>query len=78
MEEYLQLLIEDLCHLQYGLDIQLCTDKFIHNKLINTCPDISSCQYACFKLADSLAGLINHLSSSIITFQKANPNNMQT
>ena len=70
--------MKDLCHLQYGLDAKLYTDKFIYNKFINACQDIPACQYACFKLADSLAGLINDLRSSIITFQKASPDNMQT
>ena len=78
MEECLQLLIKNLCHLQHRLDAKLRTDKFIYNKLINTCQDIPACQYACFKPADSLAGLINDLRSSIITFQKANPDNIQT
>ena len=78
MEECLQLLIKDLRHLQHGLYVELRTDKFIHNKLINICQDIPACQYACFKPADSLAGLINNLRSLIITFQKANPDNIQT
>ena len=78
MEECLQLLLKDLRHLQHWLDAKLCTDKFIHNKLINACQDIPACQYICFKPADTLAGLINDLRSSIITFQKANPDTMQT
>ena len=78
IEKCLQLFIKNLCHLQYKLDAKLHTDKFIYNKLINICRDIFACQYACFKFADSLAGLINNLRFSIITFQKINPNNMQT
>ncbi len=75
MEECLQPLIKDLCHLQRELDVELRTDKFIHIKLINACQDVSACQYACFKPANGLASLINDLRSSIITFQKANPDN---
>ena len=78
MEECLQLLIKDLRHLQNGLDIELCTDKFIYNKLINACQYVPACQYTFFKPADGLTGLINDLHSSIITFQKANPDNTQT
>ncbi len=44
MEECLQLFIKDLCHLQQRLDVKLRTDKFIHNKLLNACQDISACQ----------------------------------
>lgn len=77
IEEYFQLFIKDLCHLHYGLDIEFPTNKFVHNKLINAYQDIPACQNACFKPADRLADLINDLRSSIITFQKANPDNMQ-
>ena len=78
MEECLQLLIKNFRHLQHGLNVELRTDKFINNKLINACQDVPACQYACFKPEDGLAGLINDLRSSIITFQKGNPDNTQT
>lgn len=78
VEKCLQLLIKDLRHLQYRLDVELRTDKFINKKLINVCQDFPACQYACFKPADRLASLINNLYSFIITFQKANPDNRQT
>jgi hypothetical protein len=74
-EECLQLLIKNLRHLQHGLDPKLRSEKFIHNKLINACQDVSACQYACFKPSDSLADLINDLRSSIVTYQKANSAN---
>jgi hypothetical protein len=54
----LQLLIKELRHLQHGLDPDLRTDKFLHNKLINACQELPACQYARFKPSDSLAGLI--------------------
>lgn len=73
MEEYLEQLIEKLWHLQHKLDPEHRTDRFIHNQLINAYQKIPACQYACFKPADSLAGLINDLRSSIITYTKANP-----
>ena len=73
----LQLLIKELRHLQHGLDPDLRTDKFLHNKLINACQELPACQYACFKPSDSLAGLINDLRSSIITFEKSNNENSQ-
>lgn len=68
MEECLEQLIDELRHLQHGLDPELQTDRFIHNKLINACQHLPACQYACFKSADSLAGLINDLRSSIINY----------
>ena len=72
MKECLMLMIKELRHLQHGLDPELRTDRFIHNKIINACQDVSACQCACKKPSDSLAGLINDLKSSINTFQKSN------
>jgi hypothetical protein len=72
IEECLQLLIKNLRHLQHGLNSELRSEKFIHNKLINACQDVFVCQYACFKFSDSLADLINDLRSSIVIYQKAN------
>jgi hypothetical protein len=71
MKECLQLLIQDLRHLQHELDSALRTEQFILNKLITACQDVSACQYACFRPSDILAGLINDLRSSIVTYQKA-------
>jgi flagellar biosynthesis chaperone FliJ len=75
IEECLQLLIKNLRHLQHDLNSKLRSKKFIHNKLINACQDVFACQYACFKLSDSLVNLINDLRSSIIIYQKANSAN---
>ncbi len=74
-EECLQLLIKQLRHLQHGLNSELRSEKFIHNKLINACQDVFVCQYVCFKLSDSLVDLINDLRSSIIIYQKTNSSN---
>jgi hypothetical protein len=43
MNECLQLLIKKLRHLQHDLELILCIDDFIHNKLINACQKISAC-----------------------------------
>jgi hypothetical protein len=71
MKECLQLLIQDLRHLQHELDSALRTEQFILNKLITACQDVSVCQYACFRPSDILVELINDLRSSIVTYQKA-------
>ena len=73
MEEYLKKLIDELWHLQYDLDHELCINPVIYNKLINECINLPVCWYACFKLSDSLAGLINDLRSFIITYTQVNP-----
>lgn len=68
IEKCFQLFIEDICHLQYGLDTEFCTNKLIYNILINVCQDIPIYQYKCFKLADILTNFINNLCFSIIIF----------
>ena len=66
-----QLLIKKLRHLQHNLNEKFQIDKFIHNKLIIACQDVSACQYACYKLSDDLTDLINDLQSFIIIFNKS-------
>jgi hypothetical protein len=68
MNECLQLLIKELRRLQHDLESTLCIDDFIHNKLINACQEVFTCQYACFKSSDNLTKLINDLKSSIIIY----------
>ena len=77
-EECLQILISDLHHLQHGLNHDLRTDQFFHNKLINAYQDIPACRYACYRPSDTLTGLINDLRSSITTFEKSQPEPNQT
>jgi hypothetical protein len=47
--------------------------QFLYNKLITACQDLEPCKYACYKPADTLAGLINDLWSSITTYKASNP-----
>ena len=70
MNECFQLLIKKLRHMQHDLDEKFWIDKFIHNKLIIACQNVSACQYACYKSSNGLTDLINDLQSFIITFSK--------
>ena len=71
MYKCLQLLIKEFRHLQHDLNEEFRFDKFIHNKLITVCQNVSACQYVCFKSFDTLTGLINDLQSFIIIFSKS-------
>ena len=71
MNECLQLLIKKLRHLQHDLNEKFWIDKFIHNKLIIACQNVSACQYACYKSSNDLIDLINDLQSFIIIFSKS-------
>ncbi len=77
-EECLQILISNLRHLQHGLNHDLRSEQFFHNKLINACQDIPAYRYACYRPSDSLTGLINDLRSSITTFEKSQRESSQT
>ena len=37
IEDCLQLLLNNLCHLQHNLNANLCNNDFLHNKLIVAC-----------------------------------------
>jgi hypothetical protein len=63
VEECLQLLIKQLRHLQHDLNSKLRSEKFIHNKLINACQNVSACQYVCFKF--SFTNRINQRSEIV-------------
>ena len=60
-EDCLQLLLNDLRHLQHGLDTNLCNDDFLYNKLIVACQDVVACQAACSNPPITLTGLMNSL-----------------
>ena len=69
-EDCLQLLLNNLRHLQHGLDANLRNDDFLHNKLIVACQDVAACQAAYSNPPATLTGLMNSLRSSIITYEK--------
>ena len=77
MNECLQLLIKKLRHLQHDLNEEFRIDKFIHNKLIIACQDVSACQYTCYKSSNDLIGLINDLQSFIIIFNKSHSHQIE-
>lgn len=79
MKKYLQLLIKDLYHLQYRLDVEFRTNQFIHNKLlIYVKTSLLVNMHILNPQTPWLAFVVYDLHSFIITFQKANLNNMQT
>ncbi|KHJ32401.1 hypothetical protein EV44_g3490 [Erysiphe necator] len=69
-QDCLQILVKELGHLQHGLDSELRTNKFLHNKIINGCQDVAAFQLACFKPSETMIGLLNDLRSSIATYEK--------
>src|SRR6266536_3704738 len=67
--EYLQLLINNLRHLQHSLKNNLKIDDFLHNKIITTCITHEAYRYAYYKPVKTVTGLINELQTSINVYE---------
>jgi hypothetical protein len=68
--ELVQMLINDLRKLQYGLAPALRSTEFLHNKIITSCQGSPACRYAVSDPPDDLGQLVNKLQSSITTYEK--------
>lgn len=68
--EVIQLLINKLRDLQYGLSPSLRTPEFFHNKLIMACQSSPVCKYDVSDPPADLGQLINKLKSSITNYEK--------
>ena len=44
--------------------------QFFHNKLIIACRDVFVCRFTCYKLFETMIGLIKNIQSFILTFNK--------
>ena len=69
----LDIFINNLRHLQHGLDSQLQTELFMQNHLITACEEVPACRFACYKFNATLAGQITDLKNSISTYEKTHP-----
>jgi hypothetical protein len=68
--ENVQLLINKLRQLQYGLSPALRNTEFLHNKLVTACQGSPACRYAVSDPPADLGNLINKLQSSITSYEK--------
>src|SRR5271166_5301533 len=66
--ECLQLLINDLRHLQHSLEDNFRTDNFLHNKIITACITYKAYRFAYCKPATTVTGLISELRTSITAY----------
>jgi hypothetical protein len=76
--ENIQLLINQLRQLQYGLTPALRNVEFLHNKLVTACQGSPACRYAVSDPPADLGEFINKLQSSIITYEKEQDTNPET
>ena len=70
----LEILINDLRHMQHGLAPNLQNEDFMQNHLIIACEEVPACRFACYKPNATLAGQISDLQTSISTYEKTHPN----
>ena len=70
----LEILINDLRHMQHGLALNLQNEDFMQNHLIIACEDVPACRFACYKPNPTLTGQITDLQTSISTYEKTHPN----
>ncbi|RKF77660.1 hypothetical protein GcM1_217026 [Golovinomyces cichoracearum] len=68
--EVIQLLINKLRDIQYGLSPSLRTPEFFHDKLIMACQSSPACKYAVSDPPADLGQVINKLKSSITKYEK--------
>ena len=70
LNNYFQLFIQNLKHLQHELIMNFQNDDFFHNKFIIACRNVSVCKFACYKSSDIEIELINDIRSFILTINK--------
>jgi hypothetical protein len=68
--ESVQLLINTLRQLQYGLQPALRSTEFLHNKIVTACQGSPACRYAVADPPADLGGLVHKLQSSITSYEK--------
>lgn len=73
VSQCLQLLVDKLCTQQHAIDIEFRTPRILTNKLITACQGIPACRIAISNPSEDLPALINKLQSSIIAWEKENP-----
>ena len=70
MIDCLNILVNELRHLQHGLSPELQNETFMQNHLIIECEKVPTCQLTCYKHSPTLADQIIDLHTSINAYEK--------
>ena len=73
----LEILINDLRHMQHDFAFNLQNEDFMQNHLIMTCENMSTCRFACYKPNVTLTGQISDLQIFISTYEKTHFNHFE-
>ena len=71
MIDCLNILVNELRHLQHGLNFELQNETFMQNHLIIECEKMSACQLTCYKHSLTLADQITDLRTIINVYEKS-------
>ena len=74
MIDCLNILVNELRHLQHGLNFELQNETFMQNHLIIECEKMSACQLTCYKHSPTLADQITDLHTIINAYEKSHKN----
>ena len=71
MIDCLNILINELRHLQHDLSLELQNELFMQNHFITVCENVTACQLACYKHSFTLVDQIADLHTSITSYEKS-------
>ena len=78
MIDCLNILINELRHLQHGLSSELQNETFMQNHFIIECEEMPTCQLTCYKHSLTLADQITDLHTTINVYEKFHKSNSKT
>ena len=78
MIDCLNILVNELRHLQHGFNFELQNEIFMQNHLIIECEKMPTCQLACYKHSPTLADQITDLHTSINAYEKSHRSDSET
>ena len=78
MIDCLNILVNELRHLQHDLSPELQNETFMQNHLIIGCEKVPACQLTCYKHSPTLADQITDLHTAINAYEKSHKSNSET
>ena len=73
----LEILINDLRHMQHDLASNLQNEDFMQNHLFIICEKVPACRFACYKSNVTLIDQISDLQTFISTYEKIHSNHLE-
>ena len=78
MIDCLNILVNELRHLQHDLSLELQNETFMQNQFIIGCEEVPACQLTCYKHSPTLADQITDLHTSINAYEKFHRSGFET